>query len=68
MIIVPTEKQLDWRNAPIVLCTLVLMNVMVFFFYQSSDTKKIIEAITTYQAKDYFAQEWPIFEKYLEET
>ena len=68
MIIVPTEKQLDWRNAPIVLCTLVLMNVMVFFFYQSGDTKKIIEAITTYQAKDYFAQEWPIFEKYLEET
>jgi membrane associated rhomboid family serine protease len=68
MIIVPTEKQLDWRNAPIVLCALVLMNVMVFFFYQSGDTKKIIEAITTYQARDYFAQEWPIFEKYLEET
>lgn len=68
MIIVPTEKQLDWRNAPIVLCALVLINVMVFFFYQSGDTKKIIEAITTYQTRDYFAQEWPIFEKYLEET
>ena len=67
MIIVPTEKQLDWRNAPIVLCALVLLNVMVFFFYQSGDTKKIIEAITTYQARDYFAQEWPIFENYLEE-
>jgi membrane associated rhomboid family serine protease len=67
MIIVPTEKQLDWRNAPIVLCALVLINVMVFFFYQSGDTKKIIEAITTYQAKGYFSHEWPIFEKYLEE-
>lgn len=67
MIIVPTEKQLDWRNAPIVLCALVLLNVMVFFFYQSGDTKKIIEAITTYQAKDFFTHEWPVFEKYLEE-
>ncbi len=67
MIIVPTEKQLDWRNAPIVLCALVLLNVMVFFFYQSGDTKKIIEAMTTYQAKDFFTHEWPVFEKYLEE-
>ena len=67
MIIVPTEKQLDWRNAPIVLCMLVLLNVMVFFFYQSGDTKKIIEAMTTYEANDYLAHEWPIFEKYLEE-
>lgn len=67
MIIVPTEKQLDWRNAPIILCLLVLINVMVFFFYQSGDTKKIIEAMTTYAAKDYLVHEWPVFEKYLEE-
>jgi len=67
MIIVPTEKQLDWRNAPIILCLLVLLNVMVFFFYQSGDTKKIIEAMTTYAAKDYLVHEWPVFEKYLEE-
>ncbi|MCE3253489.1 MAG: hypothetical protein K0Q67_2509 [Cellvibrio sp.] len=67
MIIVPTEKQLDWRNAPIVLCALVLINVMVFFFYQSGDTKKIIEAMTNYVAKDYLTHEWPVFEKFLEE-
>lgn len=67
MIIVPTEKQLDWRNAPIILCLLVLLNVMVFFFYQSGDTKKIIEAMTTYAGKDYLVHEWPVFEKYLEE-
>jgi membrane associated rhomboid family serine protease len=67
MIIVPTEKQLDWRNAPIVLCALVLINVMVFFFYQSGDTQKIVEAMSSYRAQDYFAQEWPVFEKYLQE-
>ena len=67
MIIVPTEKQLDWRNAPIILCVLVFLNVMVFLFYQSGDTKKIIEVMTAYEKQDYFAQEWPVFEKYLEE-
>lgn len=67
MIIVPTEKQLDWRNAPVVLCTLVLINVMVFFFYQSGDTTKIMEAMATYESRDYFAREWPAFEKFLEE-
>ncbi|MEN0036225.1 MAG: rhomboid family intramembrane serine protease [Cellvibrio sp.] len=67
MIIVPTEKQLDWRNAPIVLCVLVLINVMVFFFYQSSDTSKIMEAMVTYESKDYFSHEWPAYEKFLEE-
>lgn len=57
MIIVPTEKQLDWRNAPIVLCVLVFLNVMVFFFYQSGDTQKIIEVMTAYEKQDFFAQE-----------
>ena len=67
MIIVPTEKQLDWRNAPIVLCALVLFNVMVFFLYQSGDTQKIITAMASYESRDYLAHEWPAFEKFLEE-
>lgn len=67
MIIVPTEKQLDWRNAPIVLCALVLLNVMVFFLYQSGDTQKIVTAMASYESRDYLAHEWPAFEKFLEE-
>lgn len=67
MIIVPTEKSLDWRHAPLVLCTLVFINVMVFFLYQSSDTPKIVEAISSYHAQGFIQDEWPIFEKYLEE-
>lgn len=67
MIIVPTEKSLDWRHAPLVLCMLVFINVMVFFLYQSGDTKKIIDVMTTYQMKDYLGYEWPLFERYLEQ-
>jgi membrane associated rhomboid family serine protease len=67
MIIVPTEKQLDWRNAPVVLFALVLINLMVFFLYQSGDNRKVFEAIVKYQTAGYLEQEWPFFEKYLEE-
>ncbi|QEY15762.1 rhomboid family intramembrane serine protease [Cellvibrio sp. KY-GH-1] len=68
MIIVPTEKQLDWRHAPLVLCMLVFINVMVFFLYQSSDTSKIVDAITQYQTQGFFEREWPVFEKYLRDN
>lgn len=67
MIIVPTEKSLDWRQAPLVLCTLVFINVMVFFLYQSGDTTKIIQAIGSYHEKGFIEDEWPIFERYLQE-
>ncbi len=68
MIIVPTEKQLDWRHAPLVLCVLVFINVTVFFLYQSSDTPKIVDAITQYQTQGFFEREWPVFEKYLRDN
>lgn len=67
MIIVPVEKQLDWRHAPLVLCALVFINVMVFFLYQSSDTPKLIEVMTQYQTRGFFEREWPVFDKYLQE-
>ena len=34
MLIVPTEKQLDWKHAPVVLLIIVLTNIAVFIFYQ----------------------------------
>jgi len=65
MIIVPTEKQLDWRHAPVVLCALVLLNFMVFFFYQSNDKQKLTEVMQDYQTYGYLEYEWPLFEQYL---
>lgn len=67
MIIVPTEKSLDWRHAPLVLCALVFINVMVFFLYQSGDTNKLVEAMASYHTQGFIEDEWPIFEDYLEE-
>ena len=68
MIIVPTEKQFTWRHAPIVLFFLVLLNILVFFLYQSGDNTKIQEALASYQKSEFFEREWPIFVNYLEEN
>jgi len=65
MIVVPTEKQFDWRHAPVVLFSIVLLNVMVFVFYQSGDTEKLYTAVGTYLETDYLPQEWPLFEQYI---
>lgn len=67
MIVVPTEKQFDWRHAPIVLFFIVLLNVLVFFLYQSGDIQKHMDALSKYQQADYFELEWPVFKQYLQD-
>lgn len=65
MIIVPTEKKFDWHHAPIVLFVVVLLNVLIFFLYQSGDNKRFADAVAAYNEADYFEKEWPLFQNYL---
>lgn len=66
MIIVPTEKRLDWRTTPVVLIGILLINILVFVFYQSGDEQKMTRAVSALQSSGYIKHEWPIFEQYLE--
>ncbi len=66
MIIVPTEKKLDFSNAPIMLLGIVVINVLVFLLYQSGDSQKAMESITGFVESGYVEKESPIFERYLE--
>lgn len=65
MIIIPTEKRFDWRYAPTVMFGIVLLNVLVFFFYQSGDDNKIEQALEIYQQQGFLELEWPEYKKYL---
>jgi len=67
MIVVPTEKQFDWRHAPIVLFVIVLLNVLVYFVYQTGDSEKYVTSIGSYLDAGYLEKEWPIFQNYLRE-
>ena len=66
MIIVPTEKRFDWKHAPLVLISIVALNILVFFLYQSGDDKKYTEVFTRYYSSESFELEWPEFKRYLE--
>jgi membrane associated rhomboid family serine protease len=68
MVILPTEKRFDWKYAPVMLFTLVLANVLVFFLYQSQDDGKFEQAWQSYADHDLLANEWPAFQTYLEEA
>lgn len=65
MVIVPTEKRFDWQHAPVVLFGIVLLNILLYFFYQVSDDEKIYEALESYSEQNYLELEWPLFKEYL---
>ena len=65
MVIIPTEKRFDWQHAPVVLFSIVLLNVLLYFFYQVNDDKKIFEALEVYSQKNYVTLEWPLFRDFI---
>lgn len=65
MILVPTEKRLDWNNAPVVLIALVLTNIFVFLLYQSGDSEKTYTVFEQYYEHNLLELEWPLYETYL---
>lgn len=64
MIIVPVEKQIDWRRPPLVLIALVVINILVYAFYQTGDTQKITRAVEYYQQHEMLDIEWRAYKAY----
>ena len=65
MIIIPTEKHIDWRRTPIILIALIGLNIIIFSFYQSGDSLKIDRSVGQYVNDDYLDLEWPAYQKFL---
>lgn len=65
MIIVPTEKRFDWKHAPIALFAIVLLNMMVYFFYQTGDNARFGQAVEQYKQQNILGVEWPVFKEYM---
>ncbi|MCJ8313683.1 MAG: rhomboid family intramembrane serine protease [Saccharospirillaceae bacterium] len=68
MLIIPTEKRLDWNRAPIVLMAIVILNIAVYFLYQSTDNFKIAEAFDEYTNSDqqFYVKERELYIDYYE--
>lgn len=65
MIVVPVERRIDWKRPPIVLIALVLINVLVFTFYQTDDFELYEEAMQIYQSNQLLEIELPAYRAYL---
>lgn len=65
MIIVPVEKKIDWRRPPVVLITLVLLNILIFAFYQSGDGELFDKAVDRYERNNLIDLEWRAYQKYV---
>lgn len=67
MIILPVERRLDWKHAPVVLISIILLNILIFFLYQANDQQKRSTALQEYLASDMLEKEWPLYKDYLRE-
>ncbi|WP_207882752.1 rhomboid family intramembrane serine protease [Pseudomonas sp. 30_B] len=66
MLIVPAEHPLDWKKPPVVTLLLILLNVLIYFGYQSGDYQRREQAIQVYLDQDLLSRERPLFSAALE--
>ncbi len=48
MLIIPAEHPLDWKRPPVITLLLILLNVLIYFGYQSGDSEREATAVKTY--------------------
>ena len=66
MIVLPTEKRFDWKHAPVMLFSIAIINILVFFLYQSADQSKYINALESYEHNNLLRTEWPAYQHFLD--
>lgn len=67
MIILPVERRLDWKHAPVTLISIILLNILIFFLYQANDPQKFKAALGEYLSAGMLEKEWPVYKDYLRE-
>ncbi len=67
MLILPSEKKIDWNHPPYILFILVFLNIVIYFFYQSGDQERLEEAFGMYERYGFVEFEAPLYKSYLKE-
>lgn len=68
MIVIPTEKRLDWKHPPYVVFCLALLNILFFVVNQNSDTTRHERAVEIYEQQGFIEWEAPAFLTYLKQN
>lgn len=65
MLVLPAEKRFDWKYPPVMLFSIIALNILVFFLYQSSDDDRLDLALTHYEHSGLLRMEWSAYQNYL---
>ena len=67
LMLLPLDKKIDWKNPPVVTLLLILINVVIFYSFQSNDESIEHKAAQFYQQSGLAKLEAPVYQKYLDE-
>jgi membrane associated rhomboid family serine protease len=66
MLILPLQHKLSWRKPPVLTLSLIIINILIFVFYQQQDEQKIEEIYDAYDEFVLVHAEAPHYVDYLE--
>lgn len=67
MLIIPFAKKADWKKPPMITIALVIVNILLFSFWQAGDGQRYKTAIEQYQHSSLAAIEFPRYEAFLKQ-
>lgn len=65
MLLIPFDRKLDWKKPPLITIMLVIVNVVVYFTWQSSENSQTEELYDYYHESGLGEIEYPAFKKFL---
>ncbi len=68
MVVLPTEKRIDWSRPPVAVFALILLNILIFAIYQSGDENRLSNAYSFYKSEQLNKTEWPAYQDFWERT
>ena len=68
MLIIPADRGIDWRRAPVATLAIILLCALIYFSWQWGDHRRLQEAAQYYTQQKLLALEYPIFVSYLSQS
>src|SRR5690606_18848579 len=68
MLIIPADRGIDWRRAPVVTAAIVFLCCLIYFAWQWGDDERLAAAASYYKEKNLLPLEYPIYVSYLTQS
>ena len=63
-LVIPLDRKPDWRNPPLVTLALIIVNTLVYLFWQHSDYDYLVEAYSYYEESGLYRIELEHYKSY----